>query len=298
MIAVFMVFMIGCDKDEDPINEFNVLVEYLEGTDGGYINNMGPWIVAEGAVNLADYLVLDLRSAADFANTPNPIPGAVNTTLGGMFDVVENAGKLASSKILVTCYSGQTASFGHALLRLKGHEAYTMKFGMSWHDESLDKWTANCSDKNAGDLVFSASPALPTFDYPELNTGEETGKAILDERIEVAIAAWGSLLIGADAVIDNASAFNIINYWSEADYLGHGHINGSYQVTPGTLEVDENLSVFDPVGENIFYCYTGQTAAASIAYLTVLGYDVKSIKFGFNNMHWSELPGHKWPKPW
>ena len=55
---------------------------------------------------------------------------------------------------------------------------------------------------------------------------------------------------------------------------------------------------FDPDGENIFYCYTGQTAGASIAYLTVLGYDVKSIKFGFNAMYWSELPGHKWSKPY
>ncbi len=173
-----------------------------------------------------------------------------------------------------------------------------MKFGMSWHDASLDKWTVNCSDKNAGDLVSTASPMLPTFDYPELSTGEETGEAILDERIEAAIAAWGSLLISADDVINNTDAYNIINYWSEADYLGHGHINGSYQVTPATLTVEENLSVFDDQGTNIFYCYTGQTAAASIAYLTVLGYDVKSIKFGFNNMYWSELPGHKWPKPW
>ncbi len=62
--------------------------------------------------------------------------------------------------------------------------------------------------------------------------------------------------------------------------------------------VDENLSVFDDQGTNIFYCYTGQTAGAAIAYLTVLGYDVKSIKFGFNNIYWSELPGHKWPKPY
>jgi rhodanese-related sulfurtransferase len=294
LIAAFAIFMVGCEKDEDSVNEFNLLVEYIEGNDGGYPNNLGSWILAEGAVNTDDYLVLDLRSAADFAATPNPINGAVNSTLGGMFDAVAKAN---ADKVLVTCYSGQTAAYAHMLLRLKGIEAYSMKFGMSWHDASLDKWTANCSDKNAGDLVTTASPALPTFDYPELNTGKETAEEILDARIDAAIAAW-PVLIGADDVIDNTSAYNIINYWSEADYLGHGHIDGAYQVTPGTLTTDTNLSVFDPDGENIFYCYTGQTAAAEIAYLTVLGYDVKSIKFGFNNMHWSELPGHKWPKPW
>ena len=123
LIVTLAFFMVGCDKDEDPINEFNVLVEYLEGDDGGYVNNMGTWIFTEGSVNLADYLVIDLRSAADFANTPNPIPGAVNATLGGMFDVVEAAAKTASTKILVTCYSGQTAAYAHMLLRLQGYEA-------------------------------------------------------------------------------------------------------------------------------------------------------------------------------
>lgn len=298
LIAAFSIFMVGCDKDEDPINEFNVLVEYLEGADGGYINNMGSWIKAEKDINVADYLVIDLRSADAYNATPNPINGAVNTTLGDMFNVVEANAKTASSKILVTCYSGQTAAFAHTLLRLKGYEAYSMKFGMSWHDQSLDKWTGKCSDKNAGDLVMTASPALPTFDYPELNTGEETGEAILDERIEAAIALWGTLLVSADDAIANKDAYNIMNYWSETDYLGHGHIDGAYQLTPGTLTVAENLSAFDPTGANLFYCYTGQTAAASIAYLSVLGYDVKSIAYGFNNMNWSELPGHKWPKPY
>ena len=85
LIATFSIFMVGCDKDEDPINEFNALVEYLEGSDGGYINNMGSWIVSEDAVNLADYLVLDLRSEEVFAAMLIPITGAVNKKLGVIF---------------------------------------------------------------------------------------------------------------------------------------------------------------------------------------------------------------------
>ena len=292
LIVVFSIFMVGCEKDEDSINEFNLLVEYLEGNDGGYINNMGSWITTEGAANLNEYLVLDLRSAEVFAATPNPIPGAVNATLGTMFDEVAKAN---TNKVLVTCYSGQTAAYAHTLLRLKGIEAYSMKFGMSLHHADNDVWSGKISDKNAGDLVFTASPALPTFDYPELNTGKETAEEILDARIEAAIAAWpGSTLIGSDDVIANSDAYNIMNYWAESDYLHYGHIDGAYQLTPGTLSTDANLSAFDPNGENIFYCWTGQTAAASIAYLTVLGYDVKSIRYGFNNMNWGALAGHKW----
>ncbi|MFC1786386.1 rhodanese-like domain-containing protein [Candidatus Neomarinimicrobiota bacterium] len=286
------------DKDEDPINEFNVLVEYLEGTDGGYINNMGSWILAEKDVKIEDYLVIDLRSAEAFNVTPNPISGAVNTTLGDMFNVIETHAKTTSSKILITCYSGHRAAFAHTLLRMKGYEAYSMKFGMSWHDQSLDKWTEKCSDKNADDLVMTASRTLPAYDYPELNTGEETGEDILDERIEATIALWGTLLVSTDEAIANKESYNIMNYWSEGDYVGYGHIEGAYQLTPGTLTVAENLSAINPTGANLIYCYTGQTATALIAYLSVLGYDVKSIAYGFNNMNWSELSGNKWPKPY
>ncbi|MBT3217219.1 MAG: hypothetical protein HOD97_02695 [Candidatus Marinimicrobia bacterium] len=298
LFSITLFIIPGCeDENAEAVNEFEVLVEYLEGTDGGYVNNMGSWILGSGVLD-ADfdytaYTVFDLRIADDFA--ASHIDNAVNVTLTSMFDEAASASK----PILVTCYSGQSASFAHTLLRLKGYDAYVMKFGMSAYDESLDKWTSNCSDQYATDLVTTASASLPSFDYPELNTGFETAEEILDARISGAITAWGEgLLVTAGDVISNASAYNIMNYWSETDYIGHGHIDGSYQLTPATLKMSENLSAFDPAGGNIFYCYTGQTAAASIAYLTVIGYDVKSIKFGFNNMYWSELPGHKWPNPY
>lgn len=293
LLATSFLFFVGCEDEDDAINEFEVLVEYLEGDDGGYMNNMGSWILSEGSVTLSDYLVLDLRSSDDFDATPDPIADAVNSTLTDMWTHAESATK----PILVTCYSGQTASFAHMLLRMKGYEAYVMMFGMSWHHEDLDIWTAKCLDTYANDLVTTASPALPTFDYPELDTGEETAEAILDARIDVAIEAGLTLVTSADVMADPATR-HIINYWSETDYLGYGHIDGSYQVTPATLTMDGNLSVFDPAGENIFYCYTGQTAAAACAYLTVLGYDVNSIAYGFNNMNWTALGGHKWLKPY
>jgi len=298
LVALFSVLLIvtpGCeDENNVPINEFEVLVEYLEGQDGGWVNDMSGWIKGAGVLNTnfdySAYTVFDLRNATDFST--KSIEGAINVTMTSMFEEAEKTTK----PILVTCYSGQSASYAHMLLRLKGYEAYVMKFGMSSDDASLDKWTANCSDKHAGDLVKTPSPALPTFEFPVLETGFETAQEILDARIEFAISAW-PVLVTAENVINNTSSYNIINYWPESDYLGHGHIDGAYQMTPKTLTMEGNLSAFDPDGENIFYCYTGQTAGASIAYLTVIGYDVKSIKYGFNAMYWSELPGHKWPKP-
>lgn len=303
LVLIFSALLIvipGCeDETTDPVNEFEVLVEYLEGNDGPWINDMSGWIMKAGVLDTtfdySAYTIFDIRSEADFATMS--IDGAINVTMTSMFDEAANATK----PLLVTCYSGQSAAYAHMLLRLKGYEAYVMKFGMSGYDESLDKWTSNCSDQYAGDLVTTASPALPVFDYPVLETGFETAEEILDARIDYAIDAWSTRLVTAGDVISSTSSYNIINYWSEEHYLGFGHIDGSYQMTPKTLTVDGNLSAFDPDGENIFYCYTGQTAGAAIAYLTVLGYDVKSIKFGFNNMNWTALKdagAPAWPKPY
>jgi rhodanese-related sulfurtransferase len=299
MIALMLVF-VSCEDDggtKDEVNEFEVLVEYLESGDTdheGWVNNMSGWIKNYSDVkdNLGDYFVLDLRNENDYNSMH--LAGAVNATLSNMFEKVDG-----TKKVLAVCYSGQTSAYAHMLLRLKGIEAYSLKFGMSIYDASLDKWSSNVDSaySNHAAWVTTASPTLPTFDYPTLDTGKDAAEDILDARIDEAIEAWALLTTGADA-IDNRSTYNIINYWGETDYLTIGHIDGAYQVTPKTLKTSENLSVFDPNGGNIFYCWTGQTAAASIAYLTVLGYNVKSIKYGANSMVYDRLPSHKWSFPW
>jgi rhodanese-related sulfurtransferase len=297
LLTLSFLFMVGCSKEEDKVDEFDTLITYLEGQSADYgqwVNTLNGWIVNYSGLNLDNYFILDLRSSTDFAAFH--LDNAVNSTLGGMFDAVKNADK----PILCVCYTGQTASYAHTLLRLKGIEAYVLKFGMSIVRQDLDKWTGNCYDGYIEDpnWVTTASAALPSFAYPTLNTSKETAEEIMDARIDAAVADWGTRLINASTVMSNPDNYNIMNYWSASEYDKYGHIKGAYQLTPKTLTKDANLSVFDPAGNNILYCYTGQTAAATIAYLDILGYDVKSIKFGTNAMIWSTLESHKWPKPW
>ena len=64
------------------------------------------------------------------------------------------------------------------------------------------------------------------------------------------------------------------------------------------MQLDADLLTLPTDETVVVYCWTGQTAAATIAYLTVLGYDVRSIKFGVNSMIFDALPGHKWPMPY
>lgn len=296
LIAAFTFFIVGCESDDDKeINEFDVLSSYIEDNGLDWANDMAGWIVNLADINTTDYFVLDIRQA-DHYNAEH-IAGAVNATMGNMFDVI---GKANADKVLVVCYSGQSASYAHMLLRLKGIEAYVMKFGMSAFSADHDKWTGKCSNQyaNHANWVMDASATLPSFDYPELNTGEEKGEDILDERIQHAIDSWSNILIGGGDVIANPDAYAIYNYWANDDYMHYGHIKDAYQLTPKTLSTGANLAALNPNETNVIYCWTGQTSAAVNAYLTVLGYTTKSLVFGVNSMIYDELTGHKWPKPY
>jgi len=300
LFALFFAF--GCKeettKPKEKVSEFETLTNYLESQpaeSGQWINSsMSGWIVNYSGLNLSNYFLLDFRKADDF--NKYHFEGAVNTTLSGMFEAVKSATK----PVLCICYSGQTASYAHTLLRMKGIEAYVLKFGMSIVADSLDHWTGNCSNAYADNAnwVKTASAALPKYDFPVLNTGKTKAEDILDARIEAAVAAWSTRLIAASSVVPTPENYNIMCYWTQTPWDTYGHIKGAYRLEPHTLTVSENLSAFDPAGNNVIYCYTGQTAAATIPYLEVLGYDVKSIKFGANAMIWDVLKDHKWPKPY
>ncbi|MBC8400037.1 MAG: rhodanese-like domain-containing protein [Candidatus Marinimicrobia bacterium] len=307
LFAATFLFFIGCDEEDD-INEFEILVEYLEGDDGGYINNMGTFYVKYADINTDDYFVLDLRGVDDY-NTYH-IQDAFNATLGTMFDVIED-NNTSGKTVLTVCYSGQSASFAQAILNIKDIPAKLLLFGMSSVRVENDVWTGNCHNKvemgaDSVNWVYTASGSLLSFDYPTLDTGEEEAEDILDARIDAAIAAWGDgLLVAGSDILTDPVGYNIINYWGTTDayhtgnpYETLGHFDGALQMTPGTLTMDGNLSAFDPAGGNIFYCWTGQTAAAALAYLNIVGYETKSVKYGVNSMIWDKLGGHKWSKPY
>lgn len=74
-----------------------------------------------------DYVIVSVRKAEDYAK--GHIKGAVNIPFGaGMQDALSELPK--DKKIIVHCYTGQTASQTVAILRLLGYEAYNMQFGM------------------------------------------------------------------------------------------------------------------------------------------------------------------------
>jgi len=238
--------------------------------------------------SIPDWTVFDIRSATDFAS--GHIKGSVNVALG---DIITEANAINdnNAKILVVCYTGQTAGRAVMALRLSGFpNAKVSKFGFSaWSDDAtFDKWSSNTSDQAVGspNWVTTAAPALPVNATPTWTTTSTDGATILAEKVTEMLAksGWG---VAAGDVLAATTDWTIYNNWTDADgYLTFGHYAGAYQYKP--IQFD-NVSAMNPENNNVVYCFTGQTSSFEVAWLQVLGYNTQSILFGVNNLKYQEL---------
>ena len=126
MIFAFLFFAACSDDDEpepEPVNESQVLTTYLESADNPlgkyYVNSDLPSIILATAVHAdvvagSDIYIIDIREAADYA--AGHIEGAVNVASGEVLNHVESQGLAKDYKIVVVCYTGQTAGWVTSLL--------------------------------------------------------------------------------------------------------------------------------------------------------------------------------------
>ena len=309
VIAVIsVVFVAGCKDDTtDPdVNGFEILTSYMDANDMTLTDLLAGWIIAPDSLVqvLDDYYVMDIRTGdyhgATVLDDPDDIvdydnghiEGAVLSSLG---NIVTDAAQ-ADNPIVVVCYTGQSAGHAVMALRLSGYSnAMVLKWGMSgWHSD-FDKWSGNTATLNHANWLAApgAIADAEVFDYPEIDTDLEDGSGILAERVVALLdggfkgiaALDGDTTIG---VLDNPADFFINNYWGVDDVTAYGNIDTAYRINPLVLE---NL---DSAGTVVTYCWTGQTSSMVTAYLTVLGYDAKSLKFGVNSIIYDDLLGHKW----
>jgi rhodanese-related sulfurtransferase len=305
-IAVLaMAFITGCKDDStDPeMTAFEILTNYLDANGMSMANLFDGWIVGADAVvdsanySIPDYYVMDIRTGdgdddgiSDFDE--GHIPNAVNSSLGSIVDDAAQADK----PILVVCYTGQSAGHAVMALRLSGYtDAKVLKWGMSgWHSD-FDKWTPNVAQLDHANWV-AAPGAITTaevFGYPDWDIDTTDGADILAARVDALLEGGfkGVKALDTDTVngaLDHPEDYFINNYWAAEDVETYGNIEGAYRINPLVLE---NL---DPNSTIVTYCWTGQTSSMVTAYLTLLGYDAKSLTFGVNSIIYDDLLGHKW----
>jgi len=312
-LLAFALIFTACSKDDDDnttttpaVSESEVLVKYLESTDSpigkDYINSTDmPSIISAEAVHndmlaATDMTLIDIRSATDFA--AGHVEGAVNVAAGEVLNYVENEGLAMDHKIVVMCYTGQTAGWVTCILRLNGYKnAFSMLWGMSsWNSFFAGKWDNNVANTYATLFEDAANAKNPVGNLPSINTGKTTGAEIFNARVaDVISQGFDGVKISNATVFANPSNYYIINYWAEADYTDYGHIPGAVQYTPKeTIKLDVDLKTIPTDKTVVVYCWTGQTSSFLATYLKVLGYDAKTLLFGANGMIYDELQAHKW----
>ncbi len=286
----------SCNKDDESINEAQVLVEYLESVDSpagkDFVNTDMPTIMPASEVKTLNetgqVYIIDIRSADDFAL--GHIENAHNVALKDILTHIEGVDLTPYTKVAIVCYTGQTAGFATSLLRIMGYnKAFSMKWGMcSWHDDFAAKWNNAVAGGNAYATQFTttATEKGPMGELPELNTGKETGQEILEARVNALLEeGFTPATVTNQTVFGSLSTYYIVNYWPPEQYADPGHIPGAMQYTPKeSMKVDVDLKTLPTDKPVVLYCYTGQTSAFLAAYLRLLGYDAKSLLFGGNGM--------------
>jgi len=305
LLIIPLLALNSCKKDKpdapdvDPSLSFKIMKTYLVNNNMDLPNILDGWIITADAVNTLmtdgddtnDYYIIDIRSAADY--DAGHIAGAVNATMGTLLNQASSSG---GKPILVVCYTGQGASHAVVALRLSGYPtAKVLKWGMAgWNSAYKGSWDGGVGDNGAANWTAAPGDIVGNNNHgdPQYTTTATDGAAILAERVAAMLSGGFKGVTGA-TVANTPGNYFINNYWAPADIEHYGHITGAHNILPLSLAGGEyaNLDYSKPV---VTYCWTGQTSSMITAYLTVLGYDAYSLKFGANSLIHSSLEAHKW----
>jgi rhodanese-related sulfurtransferase len=298
-VALAAMILAGCSEDttmpEVGEGSFATLRSYLVTNDLDLPDIFADWLVTASDIepNLSAYYIMDIRSQTVY--DAGHIPGAVNVALT---DVVTAAAQSGGKPIVVACLTGQVAAHAVVALRLSGYDdAKSLKWGMSGWNGDFDLWTGNTASIAVDHANWSmdATETLIPHEYPLLATTATDGAGILAERV-AAMLAGGFKGVDADVVLASPGDYFINNYLAQEDVTTYGHIDGAYRIYPLTLDANDFMYC-DPDETVVTYCWTGQNSSVVTAYLTVLGYDAKSLKYGLNALVYSELTSSKWSGP-
>lgn len=196
--------------------------------------------------------ILSIRGEADFEE--GHISGAEQMSFGA--GMQENFAGLPMDKtIVVYCYTGQTAGQTTAGLRLLGYNAVSLNGGMGMSINAPIGWS------NKGFPVHVVEEAAISYfaDY-------ESSNIIPSDKVFEAMDA------GEDIFLLDIR---------QADVYAEGHLKGAVNVpwNADLASVIDYLPMDKPIYVN---CYTGQTAGQTTSVLRMAGFDVKSIKYGYN----------------
>lgn len=229
-----------------------------------------------------DPFILSLRTAEDYAK--GHIKGAVRMDVNSVFKP-ENLAQLPNDRpIVVYCYTGQSASWVTAGLRMLGYDAYSLLFGMGGWSNNPEVYVLRFDPAAVPDYSVTAEvvQATETYSLPKPLADTVQG-ALQDGPKYIQVKALFENLNDGDKTNDPF----IIDVRA-AEHYAKGHVAGAVNMNPKEMWDAATLAKIPSDRQVVVYCYTGQTAAQVTMALRALGYDAYSMQFGMQM--WSADP--------
>jgi rhodanese-related sulfurtransferase len=244
----------------------------------------------------AKLYLLDIRAKADFDK--GHIEGATQVDFAKWAEADNLAKYPKDKKIVVICYTGNTAAQTMMGLRAIGYDAAVLRAGMNaWAQTSLTPTVVSDLANTSMPVVTTPSPATaaaaPPAATPE-KPSDADAKILADRAASVMAdmpmdgdyanftitpAKLAEKLAGADK-----ANLMLIDIRSQADY-DKGHIDGAINIPFRATMLPENVKLLSKDKKIIVVCYTGNTAAMTNTLLRMMDFDAVVLKYGM--MGWN-----------
>lgn len=312
-LTVIILFINGCLDDKSiPLAGFQIddsakILEFLE-SQGDFPNtDEAPGLVTPQDIfnTPNNYCLLDIRDHGEFIK--GHIKNSCNVIQERLFEIVDSVYTLDQYKrIAIISKNGQASAYFTCLLRLAGFEnVFSLKYGMAyWNIDFSEEWLDNC--KNEDDLSSYenkvnpklALTSLPKLDIPiSLKTPKE--KTLYRIKQVIKKGFWENINY-ITQLNSNIKLTHIkICYGPEKFYIypprdlgAMGHPVGTiWYVNHPNFEFRsiESLQSLPTDSKIIIYTGDGQLGACITAYLTLLGYDIKNLLFGANQLFYTRM---------
>lgn len=234
--------------------------------------------------------ILDIRGAYDYSN--GHIKNAVNIKKTEVIDYAQVKGLPMYDKVILVCYSGQSATFSAALLQMLGYNnVYVLEWGMSgWNNKFSKFWKTNITDNGINELTDAVYTKNNSSTLPTIKSYKNAGQDILYERAKaLEKEMYSSGAVNYEHFLENAENSYIISYQSEAIY-NEGHLkNAVLYGQENSLNLATDLLTLPINKEIIIYSNKGYQSTFLTTYLRILGYNAKTLKYGANSLMHSKL---------
>lgn len=303
-----LIFQSCLDDNAVPVEDIVLddtaeILRYLESIGDFPNTELAPALVTATELfnNISQYFILDIRTPQEFSS--GHIELAINLTSSNLYEIVDSLYNThPNKKIVIVSQNGQASSYFACLLRLAGFEnVYTLNFGMaSWNMFFADEWfgALDSVDQSFTNIEY---PKRPFTHLPKLELPPSL-KTIQEKTIYTITEIIGKGFINGINYSENISTgianthllicYGEVRLYNEFAIGGKGHPENTVWFKNATLFEFRSVNSLQTLPNDqpiLIYSGDGQLSACMVAYLTVLGYNVKTLLFGANQLFYARL---------